>query len=77
MSTLGPEVGISAAELALLREVAAAHEGFYSSLSEDAPDVIALRALARRGYVRFCPYPEEFWVTTPEGSIIVAGPTSS
>jgi hypothetical protein len=44
------------------------YEGnYYGSLSTETPEYQLLRKLENLGFVRYCPYPEEFWVILPSG----------
>ena len=40
---------------------------------DDAQEENLYRLLAQRGLIRWCPYPEEFYVVTPEGRSNLAG----
>lgn len=52
----------------LLSEIEAAGEYYISSsLTQDSPVSIMLRALAREEYIHWCPYPEEFYIIRPRG----------
>ena len=44
------------------------HAGFfYEPLSPQPTQFRQLRDLAALGYIRYCPYPEEFWIMLPAG----------
>ena len=40
---------------------------FYEALSPLPSRLRELRDLEALGYIRYCPYPEEFWVVLPAG----------
>ena len=52
--------------LRLLEEVARA-QVFYESLSPVPSRRQEMSALESLGYIRYCPYPEEFWIALPAG----------
>jgi hypothetical protein len=52
-------------EIQLLKEVVEQKE-FYPTLSESGEST-TLRKLANLKLVKWCPYPEEFYIITPEG----------
>ena len=60
------EGGIAATARTLLAEIA--HESEYSiplSLNPSDPLSQTLKWLAHRNLIRWCPYPEEFYIITP------------
>ena len=63
--------------LGLLAEVARAG-CFFEALSPEPQQARQLRDLEARGCIRYCPYPEEFWVVLPAGEkILVASGVDS
>lgn len=40
---------------------------FYEPLSPQLTQFRQLRDLEALGYIRYCPYPEEFWIMLPAG----------
>lgn len=59
------DIKLDSKGIKLLTEVKKAKE-FYPSLIEDEESAL-LRRLARFGLIRWCPYPEEFYVITALG----------
>jgi len=45
---------------------------YYPSLNPEDPEAHCLRALAKRGLIHWCPYPEEFYKITPKGTKLLA-----
>ena len=52
--------------LQLLADVAGAGI-FYETLSPRPSELRQLLELESQGYIRYCPYPEEFWIALPAG----------
>ena len=54
--------------LEVLGQVAAQSEYYIPlSLPREDPLSVALKTLAHRGYIHWCPYPEEFYIVYPAG----------
>jgi hypothetical protein len=51
----------------LLADVERGDPYFCESLSSESSKYQQLRELESRGYIRYCSYPEEFWVILPRG----------
>ncbi len=58
---------------ALLCEIKGAKE-FYVPLQNEKAFDNHLRALAKLGLIRWCPYPEEFYIVTPRGAEVLNTP---
>jgi hypothetical protein len=57
--------------LNLLADVNRDDPYYYGPLSPEAHESMMLRKLESLGYIRYCPYPEEFWVMLPEGRVLL------
>jgi hypothetical protein len=66
MITRSRQVVINDDLIRLLNDVARA-QVFYEALSPLPSRLRELRDLEALGYIRYCPYPEEFWVVLPAG----------
>ena len=64
-------VGMNAELLQLLADVASAGI-FYETLSPQPSELRQLLELESQGYVRYCPYPEEFWIALPTGKDLLS-----
>ena len=42
-------------------------DNYYAPLSKETPEYQLLSKLENLRFVRYCPYPEEFWVILPSG----------
>jgi hypothetical protein len=58
--------------IALLRAVERAGSFYFESLSPVSPTHEQLRQLEALGYIRYCRYPEEFWVMLPPGKELLS-----
>jgi hypothetical protein len=57
--------------LRLLADVARA-ELFYQTLSPQPSQLQQLCDLESLGYIRYCSYPEEFWIVLPAGKALLS-----
>jgi hypothetical protein len=71
----GPKgVGSAALDDAYLRLLGdvARTDPYYESLSPAPSHYERLCTLESLGYIRYCPYPEEYWVILPAGKEVLA-----
>ena len=59
--------GLDPVFIELLAAVGRAHLGYYAPLSAESCTHEQLCHLESLGYIRYCRYPEEFWVILPAG----------
>lgn len=66
------DTAVSGDLLRLLAEIARAG-CFYEALSPEPMQARQLCDLEARGCIRYCPYPEEFWIVLPAGEELLLG----
>ena len=58
--------------IVLLKAVESARPFYFESLTPESPTHQQLRQLEGLGYIRYCRYPEEFWVMLPAGKELLS-----